>query len=102
VEIPGERRTGALALAAHYDSVPAGPGAGDDGAGVAALLEIARVLVREPPPRRSVWLWFTDGEEMGLLGARALVSEPELIANVEVVVNLEARGTSGPSLMFES
>src|SRR5882762_8393716 len=34
----------AVMLAAHYDSVPAGPGASDDGAAVAALLEIARIL----------------------------------------------------------
>lgn len=102
VEIPGEQRSGAIALAAHYDSVPAGPGASDDGAGVASLLEIARALVHGPKLRRSVWLWFTDGEEMGLLGARALVSEPSLWQNVSVVVNVEARGTRGPSLMFES
>lgn len=102
VEIEGEARTGAIALAAHYDSVPAGPGAGDDGSGVATLLEIARALRHGPRPARSVWLWFTDGEEMDLLGARALVSDPSLIGSVDVVVNLEARGTSGPSLMFES
>lgn len=102
VEIEGDSRTGAIALAAHYDSVPAGPGAGDDGSGVASLLEIARALSHGPRPARSVWLWFTDAEEMDLLGARALASDPLLIGSVDVVVNLEARGTSGPSLMFES
>jgi hypothetical protein len=102
VEIEGETRTGAIALAAHYDSVPAGPGAADDGSGVASLLEIARALRHGPRLARSVWLWFTDGEEMDLLGARALVTDPLLIGSVDVVVNLEARGTSGPSLMFES
>lgn len=40
-------------LSAHYDSVPAGPGASDDGSGVAILLEIAGLLknVRRPETR---------------------------------------------------
>jgi len=43
----------AVLLAAHYDSVPAGPGASDDGAAVATVLEIARILAARPgPPAR--------------------------------------------------
>src|SRR5215831_122287 len=38
----------AILLAAHYDSVAAGPGASDDGAGVASLLEIARAEIAPP------------------------------------------------------
>ncbi len=87
-------------LAAHYDSVPEGPGAADDGAGVAALLEIARIFQGSPPPRSVVFL-FDDGEEAGLFGARAYV-EKQAVDGVRWVVNLEARGTTGPSLMFET
>ncbi len=39
----------AVMLAAHYDSVPVSPGANDDGAGVATLLETARALSSIPP-----------------------------------------------------
>lgn len=92
----------AVALCAHYDSVPAGPGAGDDAAGVAALLEIARALALEPPLARPVWFVFTDGEEVDLSGARAFVADERLRRGVEVVVNLEARGTGGASRMFET
>ena len=60
----------AVLLAAHYDSVPAGPGDSDDGMGVAAVLEIARALKSLPPPRHSIVLLIDDGEEAGLLGAR--------------------------------
>src|SRR6185503_4721917 len=35
-------------LSAHYDSVPSGPGAGDDGQSVATLLELARALRAAP------------------------------------------------------
>ena len=91
----------AVLLASHYDSVPAGPGASDDGAGVAASLEIARILAARPAPRRRIVLLFTDGEEAGLLGALLFMRHP-LAAQVKAAVNLEARGTSGPSLMFET
>jgi hypothetical protein len=89
-------------LAAHYDSVPAGPGASDDGAGVATVLEIARILAARPPPPHPVVLLLTDGEEAGLLGASLFVHQHPLSKQVKAAVNLEARGTSGPSLMFET
>jgi hypothetical protein len=92
----------AVLLAAHYDSVPAGPGDSDDGAGTAAVLEIARALKALPPPRHSVVLLIDDGEEAGLLGARAFVDFHPWAKNVRAAVNLDARGTSGPSLMFET
>ncbi|MFI4869871.1 MAG: M28 family peptidase [Steroidobacterales bacterium] len=92
----------AVVLAAHYDSVAAGPGASDNGAGVACVLEIARVLQRLPRPRQSIILLLDDGEEQGLLGAQAFVQHPPWAATVSAAVNLDARGTSGPSLMFET
>jgi hypothetical protein len=89
-------------LAAHYDSVPAGPGASDDAAGVASILEIARILKAGPPTRHPVVLLISDGEEPGLLGAVLFVREHPLAKNIDAAVNLEARGSSGPSLMFET
>jgi hypothetical protein len=94
--------TDAVMLAAHYDSVPAGPGASDDGAAVATLLEIARILAARPPPPHPIVLLLTDGEEAGLLGALLFVQQHPLSKQVKAAVNLEARGTSGPSLMFET
>src|SRR5581483_9439772 len=92
----------AILLSAHYDSVPAGPGASDDGSGVAALLEIARLLKQQPPSKNPVVLLFTDGEEPGLLGARAFMAEHPLASKIAFAINLEARGTSGQSAMFET
>ncbi len=92
----------AVMLAAHYDSVPAGPGASDDGVGVASLLEIARALTVLPAPRHPIVLLVTDGEEAGLLGASLFTREHPLAKQVWAAVNMEARGVSGPSLMFET
>ncbi len=99
--LEGSQPTGTILLMAHYDSVAAGPGASDDTAGVAAVLEVARVLKAGPPPKNTVLFLLDDGEEQGLLGARVFAESPAA-RDVKVVVNLEARGSSGPSLMFET
>lgn len=98
----GQQRGKAVLLMSHYDSVPNGLGASDDGSGVAAMLETLRALRTGSQLRNDVILLFTDGEEAGLLGARAFAEQHPWIGDVGVVVNLEARGTRGPSLMFET
>jgi hypothetical protein len=95
-------RSDAVLLAAHYDSVAAGPGAGDDGSGVAALLETLRALRAGPPLANDVIFLFTDGEEDGLLGASAFLAEHPWAHDVRVAVNFEARGNAGVSQMFET
>jgi hypothetical protein len=87
---------------AHYDSQPHTFGASDDGAGVAAALETMRALRAAPPLPHSVLWVFTDGEEVGLLGARAYAADTaRLRRTVGVVLNFEARGNSGASSLFE-
>ena len=98
---PGEGK--AIVLLAHYDSVPAGPGAADDQSSVASILEAVRALkARGIKTMHPILAVITDGEEAGLLGADAFLSNPELKARVGVVVNAEARGNQGPSLMFQT
>jgi Zn-dependent M28 family amino/carboxypeptidase len=88
-------------LVAHYDSVPTGSGASDDGAGVAAMLETARALKAGPLPKNDVILLFTDGEERGLLGAQAFADGHSWASDVAVVLNLETRGNTGAARLFE-
>jgi len=98
----GTDHSKAILLAAHYDSVPTGPGASDNGAAVAAMLETLRALKATSPLKNDVIFLFTDGEEAGLLGAAAFVAEHPWVKDVGLVLNFEARGNSGPSLMFET
>ncbi|WP_424217343.1 M20/M25/M40 family metallo-hydrolase (plasmid) [Streptomyces sp. BI20] len=101
--IPGSSPTGRVVLVAHTDSVATGPGASDDGLGVGSLLEIARALREGPAPRNDVVLLFTDMEETAQLGGRAAARRlAETRRGPDVVVNLEARGTSGRAVMFET
>lgn len=92
----------ALLLSAHYDSVPHGPGAGDDGASVAAILETLRALKNNPALSNDLICIFTDGEEVGLLGAEAFVAEHPWAREVGLALNFEYRGNSGAMLMFET
>lgn len=98
----GTANTKAVALVAHYDSVPTGPGANDDGAAVAALLETARALKAGAPLKNDVILLFTDAEEAGLLGAQAFTAEHPWARDIGVLFNFEARGGGGASIMFET
>lgn len=100
--LPGQHEGPAVMLVAHYDSAPAGPGAADDGSGVAIVLEVARILKAEGPLRNPIVFLITDGEEVDLVGARAFVNDHPLAKEIAAVVNLEARGTGGRSLMFET
>jgi hypothetical protein len=102
VQIPGEIPSPAVLMDAHYDSVGAGAGAADDGSGVAILLEIARLLKTRPMPRHRILLLFDDGEEQSMLGATAFIEHSRFAKDVHWVVNLEARGVRGPSMMFET
>jgi hypothetical protein len=98
---PGDAADDAVLMVTHYDSVGAGPGASDDGNGVAAMLEIARA-VRGERTRNPIVFLVTDAEEQGLIGAEGFVADPAAARDVAVIVNVEARGTSGPSFLFET
>ncbi len=97
----GDARRDALVLAAHYDSVPAGPGVSDDGVGMATVVETARALRNEHFRNPIVYL-VTDGEEIALLGAEGFVADPAELRSAAGVINVEARGTNGPSFLFET
>jgi len=100
--LAGTANTRPVMLAAHYDSVTRGPGAADDGHGVAVLLETLRALRAGPPLRNDVIFLITDGEERGLLGAQVFMREHPWRSEPGVALNFEARGTSGSAVMFET
>ena len=94
---------------AHWDHLGRDPvkgvyaGALDNASGVAALLEIGRAYASLPtPPRRTVLLMATTGEEHGLLGAKHYVEYPLYpLIRTAGVVNLDALNPWGPTRDFE-
>ncbi|WP_272421570.1 M28 family peptidase [Polyangium jinanense] len=100
--LPGRERGPALALVAHYDSVPNAPGAADDASGVAVLLETARALREGPTLRNDMIFLFTDAEEAGVLGGNVFVHEHPSFRDIGLVLNFDGRGTRGPVGLIET
>lgn len=100
--MPGTASSKAVMIAAHYDSETNTPGAADDGAGIAAMLETIRALKAAGPLKNDVIFLMTDGEETGLYGAKAFMEDHAWAHDVGIVLNFEARGNKGPSFMFET
>lgn len=92
----------AVVLMAHYDTAADSPGAADDSAGVAAVLEAVRALRARGPANRTLVVLLTDAEELNLDGARAFFSDHPLRDRIGAVINLEARGGGGRAMMFET
>jgi hypothetical protein len=91
-----------VVLGAHFDHVGIGTpvadeagvmdsiynGADDDGSGTVAVLEIARDLMEGTPPRRTVVILLSTGEEMGLLGTRWYIENP-VVPMAQTVADLQ-------------
>ena len=102
-----------LMLVAHYDSRYSQPmprdtvcsyGAADDGYGVGVILETMSLALKNRAEwKQGVKVLFTDAEEPGMKGMKAIwENNREVFDNVGLVLNVEARGTWGPALLFEA
>jgi len=101
LDAPGTDR--GIMFVSHYDSVDNSPGAADAMMPVCAMLEAMRVHAQNNTLKNDIYFLFTDGEEMGLLGAwKFVAAHPELKDKIDMVINLEMRGNSGGVLLFES
>jgi hypothetical protein len=101
IDAPNTER--AIMFMSHYDSVRFGPGAADDMSSVCAMLETIRAQAQNQFLQNDLYFLFTDGEENTLLGALAFVkSHPELKQNIDMLINLDWRGTSGGVLLLET
>lgn len=92
----------AILIMAHYDTVPGSPGAADNSAGIASVLEAVRAIRARGLADRTLVVLFTDAEELGLDGARVFFGGHPLRDRIGAVVNLEARGGGGRAMMFET
>jgi hypothetical protein len=98
--LPGARQEG-IGLLSHYDSRGDTPGAGDDAFGVAVSLEAARLIAAIPDRQWTTYVLMTDAEEEGLLGAAALMTDPQVSDRLSVYLNIESTGSGSPVPLFE-
>ncbi len=113
VHIPANAETTtnqAVMTMAHFDSVPTGDGASDDAVACGTMLEAVRYYLDRMNNGYTISndlvFCFVNGEEFGLLGSEAFMNEfdgfDNLIERINFAINLEARGTAGTQIMFET
>ncbi|MCH8051934.1 MAG: M20/M25/M40 family metallo-hydrolase [Chloroflexi bacterium] len=87
-----------IVVGGHYDSVPAGPGANDNGSGTAVVVELARTLAANGGG--DVCFALFGAEEIGLVGSLAYIAalSPDELSGIEAMLNFDmlAVGTSWP------
>ncbi|MCU0546144.1 MAG: M28 family peptidase [Oscillatoriaceae cyanobacterium Prado104] len=86
-----DSKAGTILVGAHYDSVLKSPGADDNATGVAAVLEVARLLGSRTAPR-TLQVAFFDREEIGLLGSLAFTASPEQLKDLQGAIVLDMLG----------
>ncbi|MFT3695379.1 MAG: M28 family metallopeptidase [Kofleriaceae bacterium] len=93
----------ALLLMAHYDTVPGSPGAVDNAASCALLIELAKYL-QAHPPSFPIMIAFTADEEGGLVGAEALAArhgdEVDIAIALDMVGGSETLVLNGASTLI--
>jgi len=100
--IEGSEDGKAMMVLSHYDSalVPS-HGASDAGSGVAAILESLRAYIASgKQPKNDIVILLTDGEEVGLDGAKLFVREHPWAKDIAFSINYEARGSGGVGNMI--
>ena len=101
---PGET----ILYGAHWDHLGVGApdargdsiynGAVDNGTGIAALLELARVFAAGPRPQRSIVFAAWTAEEKGLLGSEYYAANPVYPLETTVAgFNIDALSATGPA-----
>ncbi len=101
-KMKGTDNSKALLVMGHYDSQPNTPGASDDGAAIASMLETMELLSKHGPLKNDIYFLMTDLEEVGLLGAEAFVHSYEALNDIGILINFEARGNTGINFTFET
>lgn len=113
VHIPANsaNKTGdAVMFMGHFDSVPMGQGSSDDGVACSTMLEAIRYYLDKMENgyelSNDLVFCFVNGEEYGLYGSKAFMSEfdgfDNIVDRIKFGTNLESRGTSGTLIMFET
>ncbi|MDA9111191.1 M28 family peptidase [Bacteroidia bacterium] len=92
IEKHGKDTTQWVVIGAHYDSVVDSYGANDNGTGVVATMQIAR-LIRDIPTQLSVRIINFGAEELGLLGSEHYVANTLSASDsIAVMFNLDQLG----------
>jgi len=101
--IPSSQENAVL-VNAHLDSTLPSPGAADDVAGVAVMLEAIRIITQSPnwPMHNGIVFLFNGAEESLQDASHMFITKHPLKDIVRAVINLEACGTAGQEILFQA
>ena len=88
----------------HFDSQPRTEGASDDAVSCAIMLETMRAISRSPPRsiKQGIVFLFNGAEESVLQGSHAFVTQHKLASTIKAFINLEAAGSGGREIVFQT
>ncbi|KAH8297368.1 hypothetical protein KR044_010979, partial [Drosophila immigrans] len=92
-----------LLVNSHFDTVLTSPGAGDDGFMVCTVLEVLRVMATTKQHfEHPIVFLFNGDEEMGMQASHGFITQHKWAANCKAVINLDAAGSGGREILFQT
>lgn len=96
-DIPGRYQDEIVIIGGHYDSHDNSPGAGDNGAGVVTILELARIIIQSGAQfEKTIRLVFFGVEEMASVGSSFYVHDHKVdLEKIHLFINIDGQGRPG-------
>lgn len=92
-----------LLMNCHFDTVPDSPGASDDGAACAVMVELFRVIILTGPPLNYNMIFLFNGAEENIMqGSHGFITQHRWAKEIVGFINLEACGAGGRELLFQA